>query len=308
MVNQMTTQKTSFINSISDYLLSEKFKSRIEIIVLQVAIISFIAHLALIGLVDQNILVFSSPSKLLSNPISAIYTPFSFILVYEVYLLIYHLPKSTTVYIGKQYEIVTLIVIRKVFKDLSDLIITKDWFKVGSDIQFTLDLVATLVLFLFIFFYYRLNQRRSVKNTDEPNLQIEHSFETMRFIRQKKVIAGLLVPLFFSLAIFSLGHWVLETFFVTGTITTPAKDINKIFFEEFFMVLIFVDVLLLLFSLYQTDDFNKIMRNSGFVISTILIKLSFGVEGVASTIVLVGAVAFGITILAIHNQFEKIKV
>jgi hypothetical protein len=73
------------------------------------------------------------------------------------------------------------------------------------------------------------------------------------------------------------------------------------------MVLIFVDVLLLLFSLYQAHDFNKIMRNSGFVISTILIKLSFGFEGIASTVVLVSAVAFGLSILAIHNQFEKIK-
>ena len=73
------------------------------------------------------------------------------------------------------------------------------------------------------------------------------------------------------------------------------------------MVLVFVDVLLLLFSLYQTHDFNKIMRNSGFVISTILIKLSFGVEGIASTVVLFSAVAFGLAIRAIYNQFEKVK-
>ena len=85
------------------------------------------------------------------------------------------------------------------------------------------------------------------------------------------------------------------------------KDINKIFFDEFFTILILVDVLLLLFSFLHTDDFNKIMRNSGFVISTILIKLSFGVEGVVSTLVLIAAVAFGLAILAIHNQFEKLK-
>jgi hypothetical protein len=88
------------------------------------------------------------------------------------------------------------------------------------------------------------------------------------------------------------------------------KDINKIFFDEFFTILILVDVLLLLFSFLHTDDFNKIMRNSGFVISTILIKLSFGVDGVVSTLVLVSAVAFGLAILAIlaiHNQFEKLK-
>ena len=300
-------KNTNLLNTLSDSLLSEKFKTRIEIIVLQVAIISFIAHLALIWMVDQNIIVFSTPSKLLSNPISAIYTPFSFILIYEVYLLIYHLPKSTTIYVGKQYEIVTLIVIRKVFKDLSQLVITKDWFKVSSDVLFTMDLIATLVLFLFIFFYYRLNDRGADKQAWESNLQAGTTIETMRFIRHKKIIASLLVPLFFGLATYSLGHWMYDTFIAVGTSGIAAKDINKIFFEEFFMVLIFVDVLLLLFSLYHTNEFNKIMRNSGFVISTILIKLSFGVEGIASTFVLVSAVAFGLAILAIHNQFEKIK-
>jgi phosphoglycerol transferase MdoB-like AlkP superfamily enzyme len=113
------------IDFITTNLLSEKFKVRSETGILLVAIISFIIHLSIISLVDLGFIILDAPSKLLSNPISAIYTPFSFILIYEVYLLIYHLPKSTSTYIGKQYEIVTLIVIRKVFKDLSELVITR---------------------------------------------------------------------------------------------------------------------------------------------------------------------------------------
>ena len=275
-------------------------------IILKIAILSFILHLGIILLVDLQIIRLASPSKLLINPISAIYTPFSFILIYEVYLLIYHLPKSTSTYIGKQYEIVTLIVIRKVFKDLSEIVLTKEWFKVRSDVQFTYDLIATLVLFFFIYLYYRLNQRKLVQS-EQGELVIEHSFETKRFIRQKEVIAACLIPIFFGLALFSLFNWTIDTFFALDHLSGPMKDINKIFFDEFFTVLILVDVLLLLFSLLHTDDFNKIMRNSGFVISTILIKLSFGVEGAVSTLVLVAAVAFGIAILAIHNQFEKLK-
>jgi hypothetical protein len=295
------------IDSIYTNLLSEKFKVRSETAILKIAIISFIVHLILITLVDYNIIQLDSPSKLLNSPISAIYTPFSFILIYEVYLLIYHLPKSTSVYIGKQYEIVTLIVIRKVFKDLSDLVFTKDWFQVRPDVQFTYDLIATLVLFFFIFLYYRLNKRQIVKDKDNNELIIAPSPETKRFIRQKEIIAACLIPIFFGLALYSLGHWTHETFFAVEHLGAPIKDINKIFFDEFFTILIMVDVLLLLFSFLHTDDFNKIMRNSGFVISTILIKLSFGVDGVVSTLVLVGAVAFGLAILAIHNQFEKLK-
>ena len=117
------------------------------------------------------------------------------------------------------------------FKDLSNLVIKKDWFKVSSDVQFTMDLAATLVLFLFIFFYYRLNRRGTVKNLGGPNLQTGPSIETMRFIRHKKIIAGFLVSLFFGLATYSLGHWIYETFFAAIPGGAPAKDINKIFFE-----------------------------------------------------------------------------
>ncbi|MGA0166588.1 MAG: hypothetical protein ACO39A_04945, partial [bacterium] len=55
------------------------------------------------------------------NYLSAIYTPFSILLYYEVYLLILAIPNSITKAIGKQFEIISLIIIRDVFKDLSYL-------------------------------------------------------------------------------------------------------------------------------------------------------------------------------------------
>jgi hypothetical protein len=48
------------------------------------------------------------------------------------------------------------------------------------------------------------------------------------------------------------------------------------------------------------------MRNSGFVISTILIRMSFGVSGLISTVLIVAAVLFGLAIIKIHNKYEKI--
>ena len=65
-------------------LLSEKTKDKSETIIVSIAIISFILHLLLIALVDLKVLQLNDYSKLLSNPIAAIYTPFSFILIYEV--------------------------------------------------------------------------------------------------------------------------------------------------------------------------------------------------------------------------------
>ena len=77
-------------------LLSKETKEKSERVILWIALGSFAIHLFVIGLIHFNIIIINESSNLLKNPIAAIYTPFSFILVYEVYLLIYYLPKSTS--------------------------------------------------------------------------------------------------------------------------------------------------------------------------------------------------------------------
>ena len=72
-------------------LLSDKVKKTSEQTILIIAIVSFLIHLIVIYCVDFGIISRNSTPDLLKNPIAAIYTPFSFILVYEVYLLIYYL-------------------------------------------------------------------------------------------------------------------------------------------------------------------------------------------------------------------------
>ncbi len=297
----MTTISTVF-NSVYSKILSEEARKKSEVVIVIIAIASFLLHLLLIALVDLKVLAFDGYKELFNNPIAAIYTPFSFILVYEVYLLIYYLPKSTTTYIGKQYEIMTLIVIRRIFKDLSQLQLTPDWFKVPSDLLLTYDLIATMVLFLLILLFYRLNRKSAVDS--EPG---ELSSEIAQFIKMKTIIAKCLVPIFVLLAIFSLGEWIYDSFFSPNHHMTSIQDVNKIFFDTCFTILILTDVLLLLISFLHTDKFNRVIRNSGFIISTILIKLSFGIDGLLNIILIVVAVLFGVIILAIHNQFDRLK-
>jgi hypothetical protein len=109
------------------------------------------------------------------------------------------------------------------------------------------------------------------------------------------------------MAIYAFGNWTYATLINPSEITDLA-NINNLFFDEFFTVLILVDVLLLLFSFTHTDKFNKVIRNSGFVISTILVKLSFGTEGLLNSVLIVTAVGFGVLILWIHMMFEKNKI
>lgn len=102
-------------------LLSAETRKRGERTMLGIVIAGFLVHLALIGAVDAGLLVVPAHAELLRNPIVAIYTLFLFILVYEVYLLVYYLPRSITAYVGKQYEIITLILIRHSFRSCSQL-------------------------------------------------------------------------------------------------------------------------------------------------------------------------------------------
>jgi len=288
----------NLLNKLYQIFLSEYAKMRIEKTILYVALFGFFIHLILIYLSKFSIVNLSLESELFKNPISAIYTPFSFILVYEVYLLIYYLPKSFTTYITKQYEIITLIIIRKLFKDLSALELSSNWFQIKGDLQFTYDILASVILFYLIFQFQKQGMQKSTQQKGNK-LKIE------RFIRRKKIIAVALVPIFFMMALVTLFNWTSDVSLASNDLPS-FETINNLFFDEFFTVLILVDVVLLLISFFYTDKFHKIIRNSGFVVSTILIRLSFGVSGLISTILIVVAVLFGLAIIIIHNKYEKI--
>ena len=289
--------KRNIMPYIFDMFLSEETRAKAEKIILKLALFSFFIHLVIIYLIKFDFLAQPLNSELLTNPISAVYTPFSFILIYEVYLLIYYLPKSFTTYITKQYEIITLIIIRKLFKDLSTLELSANWFEIKGDLQFTYDLLASLLLFYLIFLFQKQGRLKTIKAIGENNV-------IQRFVKRKKLIAIILVPLFFTMALYTLIDWSAGLSISSSTIPS-FESINNLFFDQFFTVLILVDVVLLLISFFYTDQFHKIIRNSGFVISTILIRMSFGVSGLISTILIVVAVLFGLAIIAIHNKYEK---
>jgi len=294
---------TAFFSRLYEGLLSERSRDRGEVIIVVIAIAGFLIHLGLIGLNSIGLVMPESFSELIGNPIFAIYTPFSFILLYEVYLLVYYLPKSVSKYIGKQYEIITLIVIRKIFNDISKLEFTSNWFQVQDDLQFTFDITASLALFFLIYVFYWLNQRRG----SVAEITVLRKKDLDKFIMIKQGIALLLVPLFFGLVIFNFGQWLIINFVVSTPEPANFTNLNNIFFEDFFTILILTDVLLLLVSFLYTNQFHQVIRNSGFVISTVLIKISFGQQGLVSTVLTVVAVLIGVLVLAIHNRYEKLK-
>jgi hypothetical protein len=195
-----------------------------------------------------------------------------------------------------------LIIIRRLFKDFANLSFTPDWFRSPGDLQFTYDLMSSLLLFGLIYLFNQ--QNKSVHQSSEHD---ETKLEGVaRYIKIKKIIAASLVPILVFLSLYSFSTWLQAGINATGA-EYSFKNLNNVFFEQFFAILIVVDVILLLFSFFHTDEFHKVIRNSGFVISTILIRLSFSAHGLMNNLLIIAAIVFGLFILFIHNKFQDLS-
>jgi len=275
----------------------ETTQERFERFVIGLSIVGFLVHLALIGAYHLNWLDFGDQSQeFLKSPISALYTPFSFILIYEVYLLVAQLPRSFTSSVQKQYEIIALILIRRIFKDISHLHLDENWLQSAENYTLALDIAIFLALFFLIYLFRK--QRNNAASRESPK-------DYQAFINIKKWISISLVPVLVVLIFYEFGSWLFELNQFRAGIISELTDVNQIFYHDFFMILICVDVLILLLSLSYIQNYNQLIRNSGYIVSTVLIRLSFTVEGVYNSILILLGVAFGVALLFIYNLVEK---
>ena len=283
------------VENIFSGLFSEGNLKKFEKFILISATLGFIVHLLLILLNNNGYVDLSFfQDKLFVNPISAIYTPFSFILIYEAFLLIYFLPRSFTTSIAKQFEIMSLILIRKIFKDIPNVNLDDNWIQNESNLQLIYDLVGVLIVFFLIYLFKKLKE-------DLPKLPVHQNLD--RFIGYKKLISLFLVPTLSLLCVLSFLDWYNYVFLDIGT----SSNIDYLFFESFFTILILVDVFILLVSFQYTERYSQLIRNTGFIISTILLRLSFSAVGLTSLLLLVSGIVFGLIILLIYNNMERQK-
>ena len=287
----------NFGSNIFDRIFSEDNRKKIESFTIWSATIGFIIHLSLVLLNNFSIFDIGNESLLLTNPISAIYTPFSIILYYEIFLLIFYLPRSFTTSILKQFEIISLIVIRRIFYDIPKLDLeTNNWFENADNLQITYDLICILILFflIYLFNYVKSNidNKKGVKNID-------------KFIDSKKIISVVLIPVMIVLFCFGIYNWY--SIGMDSNFASSFYYVNEVFYNTFFSILIIADVFILLLSFLYTERYSQIMRNTGFIICTILIRLSFSSTGLTNLLLIISSVLFGLLILKIYSQMNKIE-
>jgi len=282
-----------------DTFLSDKTVENVKQFTIIIALLAFILNLAFIFL--NNTLGFENSiiARAGTNYFSAIFTPFSIILFYEVFLLVIAIPNSITRSLAKQYEVLSLIIVLRVFKDVSEL---QNFTDINSNAEvlrnILLDMGASFLLFsLITIFYFTLRQRaksRKIPNDDRKAL----------FIKIKK-----LVTVFLSIVV--TGVFINFSFIWIDNLIDNNEEgffaIQERFFEALFTILIFIDILVVLLSYAFTKDFAVIFRNASFIISIILIRFAITADRPYDLLLAVVALCFGILINYVYNQFTSTR-
>ena len=275
----------------------------LEHLIVKVSVAGFLFHLGLVFLartVPDPPAIIAAVGK---NYLSAIYTPFSFILFYEVLLLIAALPQSTTQSIAKQFEIVSLIFIRRFFKDIAELDDIGKLAQMSREtIPVFLDVAAGLLMFLLVTVFLHAAHRRA-----PAEAPAEQSSELKKFIGRKKVIALGLTVLLLSLAVYSVAVFGREVYRMLYLGEKVRLDPNAFFYSDVFAVMIFTDVLIVILSLVVSDSYELVFRNAAFVISTILIRFSLTVGRPYGAVLALSGMVFGILTLLIYNYHARIR-
>ena len=248
------------------------------------AVFGFLAHFGIWALhTTGRISIGGDAVELVSSPLSSLYTPFSILLVYEVYQLIRTIPDSFSSSVGKQYEIATLLVVRDILKRLSEIEGSSGW-EVSDDLGFLLvESGAFLALFYTSLTYYRM----SVGGTKEDEI----TEDVATFVEMKRGIANIMLFAFLLIAAYSFWSWGISVQEGGGSVS------RAIFFLDFFTFLILADILILLISYWFYTDFGNLARNTGFVLSTVIIRVAISSEGVSSMILFTLSGLLGIAIL-----------
>ena len=280
----MLKQFLSIVNSVFDSLkLYWENKKSLHVISI-ILVFTFIACSLLSVLVINDFISLGSFNDNFKNPFFSIEIVFTILLIVELFGLIFVLPKSVANSVGKQFELLSLIFLRDAFKEFSHFGAKLEWFEIkDSFINMLIYGFGAIVVFSIIGLNNKIQKHIKLTTTEEEQTQ---------FIRLKKLLA---LALLIAFAI--IGFRDLKVLIESGTYLHS--------FHDFYTVLIFSDILIVLIALRFTINYYKIFRYSAFVLATILIRLSLSLYPYYDVIVGVIAALFVLALTITYNYFLK---
>jgi hypothetical protein len=248
-------------------------------------VVIFVAGLVLVEIRRMQWMPPEFSSRLPSNHFEAILFPFTLLLLAEVIFLVFALAESVAIAVGKQLEIMSLILIRQSFKELTYFPEPIVWDGTSSEITKRVlfigsDAAGALAIFGLLVIYLRLQQHQPI--TSDPD-------ERSNFVAAKKLIAILLL-----LSLVIIAAEVVTAWMATGEVRS--------LFEVFYTVLIFADVLIVLISLRYSVTYPVVFRYFGFAVATVLIRLALTAPRVVDAALGIAATLFAIALTWVYNR------
>jgi len=217
-------------------------------------IVVFLGAMAGIELNRNGLLPGALAAHIPTNHFHAVNLAFTLVLILEVVSLIFTLPCSFSRSVGKQFEILSLILLRDAFKELSHF---AEPITVGTELTKVYHILGygfgALAVFALLGVYYRIQPAK------KQDMGMPH--DLFRFVAAKKGIALLLLGTFVTLGLNNLYNKFAGL---------PHID----FFPVFYTLLIFTDILVVLISQCFRPSFHAVFRNSGYALSTLFIRLA----------------------------------
>ena len=278
----------------------------LEGVVIRVSLLGLALHLLLVALSRAGLVPPGLAAAVGTSFLSALYTPFSFILFYEVLLLVLALPSSMTVSLGKQFEIVSLILLRSVFKDVAKVEeLAKLSQEQGALTAIVWDMCGGIGMFLLLGVYYHVSQRNPRRSPGVRAADLPAPVST--FVRHKQALALLLAVLLVVLATGHLAGWLVDSHAVVLQGMPSTLEVDQIFYLDLFTVMVFVDVIVLLLSMELDSAYPMVFRNAGYVVATLLLRFSLSLGKPWDVAVALLAVVFGVAVAGTHRYWRWLE-
>lgn len=254
--------------------ISRKITGMILVIVYLLSLI--IIELNIRGLIPASLKIFIP-----ENHFYAINIAFTLLLIIEVIDLVLGIARSVSIAMGKQLEIFSLILLRKSFKEFTYFSEPIQWNEISNSVLTILSGAGgALVIFVILIIYYKMIYHYPI--TDDEK-------DKNSFITTKKTISLTLLVVYAVIGIINFNG-----FLITGSFFP--------FFDIFYTILIFTDVLIVLISLRYSHTYHVVFRNSGFALATVTIRLALIAPTYFNIAIGAGAALFSLGLAWSYNR------
>ena len=262
-------------------ILQEFWESKRTAYLLSVALVSvFMASMAL-ALVNFSGLVPLGGLLGRVHFLQAVEISFTLLLFFEMISLVFVIPQSIANSIGKQIEILSLILLRSSFKEFSHYNFGLPVLgQLESVYKMVSDGVGGLFVFLLLSVYYGVQRHRAI--TAEG--------DRLKFVALKQVIALLVLLTLVALSAYDLVHMISRGVWVQSA-------------DRFYLILIFADLLFMLVAFRYTLHYPDIFRYSAFVLVTVFIRFSLLAPVYYNALLGLFSVVFAIGVVYFHTLF-----